>query len=382
VICTGPPDYPLNKQNWSLARALVAQGRRVTLVLDLQREDLVGDSEFGRIESWPSYHPVSVRDFAFFWRLLEDVRPDAILANFHGIYIAMVAGLLRRVPIRVAWYRSLNDQRRLDSAPDSLSRKLFTLPIKSASFRLATHVVAVSAVARDDVCGEYGVRPERCTVITTRRLDPVEELGISHVPSPRSRRIVCVARLVPSKGQDILLRAFARLCELEPDWPAVLELIGDGPERQAYVNLAAELGVRDRVQFSGQVDHGEVFARAARADVMVVPFRTDAGPGVLAEGMGLGLPMVVCAAGAMPELVGDTAAVRLVPPEDPDAMAFALRSILGDFRTREQMSREARELFRRKFHIDSWIEEVLLLLDRASCDAGLASSTLPHAYRR
>jgi glycosyltransferase involved in cell wall biosynthesis len=157
----------------------------------------------------------------------------------------------------------------------------------------------------------------------------------------------------------------ARLLELEPDNPATLELVGDGPQREAYARLAAELGIQDRVEFSGQVDHREVFARAASADVMVVPFRTDAGPGVIAEGLGLGLPLVVCDTGAMPELVGDSGAARIVPAEDPGAMAVALREILGSAHTRESMSREARALFVRKFHIDSWIGDVLDLLDTA-----------------
>lgn len=377
VICTGPPEYPLNKQNWRLARELHSRGNHVTLVLDLQREDLVGNSEYGSIATWPSSHPVSTKDFSFFWRLLKRTRPDAILANFSSVYVAMTAGFLRRVPIRIAWYRSLSDQRRLDSAPESVSRSLLTSLAKSVAFRLATHIVPVSAVARDDLCGQYELPPEKCTVITTRRLDPAEELGTSHVASPAGCRIVCVGRLVPSKGQDVLLQAFARLRELEPEWPVVLELIGGGPEHEAYAGLADKLGIRDRVELSGQVDHREVYARAARADVMVVPYRTDAGPGVIAEGLGLGLPLVACATGAMPELLGGSGAVRFVPPDDPVAMADVLREILGNPRMRATMSREARELFVQKFHIDSWIEDVIRLLESASRDAGLASASRP-----
>jgi glycosyltransferase involved in cell wall biosynthesis len=374
VICTGPPEYPLNKQNWSLARALRSRGHHVTLVTDLQRDDLVGFGEHGTVTAWPSYHPIRPRDFAFIWRLAGRVRPDVILANFGAVHAAMTAGFLRRVPIRVAWYRSLSDQRRLDAEPGSSFPGLLTRPFRSIAFRLATHVVPVSEVARHDVCDRYGVRPGRCTVIQTRRPDPAEALGIAHVPTPHGRRIVCVGRLVPSKGQDLLLRAFARLVELEPEWPSALELIGDGPLREAYADLAERLGIRDRVELSGHVPHDEVFARAARADVMVVPFRTDAGPGVLAEGLGLGLPLVACGTGAMPELVGGSSAVRLVRAEDPEAMAVALRAILADASIRAAMSREARALFRREFHIDAWIAEVLQLLDDAAREARLIAA--------
>jgi glycosyltransferase involved in cell wall biosynthesis len=230
-------------------------------------------------------------------------------------------------------------------------------------------------VARDDVCDRYGVRPGRCTVIQTRRADPAESPGIAHIPDPEGRRIVCVGRLVPSKGQDLLLRALARLVELEPDWPLALDLIGDGPLREAYAELADGLGIRDRVEFSGHLPHEEVFAAAARADVMVVPFRTDAGPGVLAEGLGLGLPLVACATGAMPELIGASRAVRLVPAEDSGALADALREVLADPAARAVMSREARDLFRREFHLDAWIADVLELIDSAAREAGLAPAS-------
>lgn len=375
IVCTGPPEYPLNHQNWRLAKVLVERGCRVTVVTDLRRDDLAGNSESGWVTTWPSYHPKGTRDFAFLWNLLRRQPPDAILANFGAIYIAMLAGALRRVPIRVAWYRSLATQRRLDSAPGPSITPWIADPAKWAAFGLATHVVPVSAEARDEVCRRYLVRGAKCRVIPTRRPDPAEEFGISHVPSGIGGHIVCVARLVPSKGQDVLLRAFARIVGREPGGPWTLELVGDGPERPALEALATELGVRDRVEFAGQVAHRDVFERAARADVMVVPFLTDAGPGVIAEALGLGLPLVVSRTGAMSELVGGGGAANLVPPGDDEALALTLLEILGSERKRVAMSREARALYLEKFHIDGWIQDVLNLIDDATSKAGVA--TLP-----
>lgn len=376
IVCTGPPEYPLNQQNWRLANELVERGCRVTVVTDLQRHDLVGSTKSGRVATWPSYHPTGTRDFAFFYDLLRRESPDAILANFGAIYIAMLAGALRRVPIRMAWYRSLASQRRLDSASGRPAAAWIADPAKRAAFRLATHVVPVSAEARDEVSTRYHVPAAKCRVIPTRRPDPAEEFGLSHVPAGIGSRIVCVARMVPSKGQDVLLRAFARILEREPEGPWMLELVGDGPERRAYEALATELGVRDRVEFAGQVAHREVFERAVRADVMVVPFLTDAGPGVIAEALGLGLPLVVSRTGAMSELIGGSGAAALVPPGDDESLASALRKILGSESRRAAMSREARALFLERFHIDSWIQDVLALLDDASSMRGEATARL------
>jgi glycosyltransferase involved in cell wall biosynthesis len=377
LVCTGPPEYPLNQQNWRLSRALVDRGHRVTVVTDLQRHDLVGDSESGSVTTWPSYHPTGPRDLAFIGRLIGRERPDAILANFGAIYFAMIAARLQRIPIRIAWYRSLVGQRRLDRANGVALTEWIADRGKRIAFGLATHVVPVSSEARDELSCLYGVPEGKCTVIPTRRLDPTEEMGIRHVPSPAGGRVVCVARLVPSKGQDVLLRAFARLIEIDPEGPWALELVGEGPQRAAYEALAAELGIGERVEFTGYVEHREVFERAARADVMVVPFRTDAGPGVIAEGLGLGLPLIACDTGAMGELVGGSGAARLVPPEDTEAMARTLHEVLGDARLRASMSRQARELFLRQFHIDSWIRDVLELLDRESSRAGLPAVRAP-----
>jgi glycosyltransferase involved in cell wall biosynthesis len=77
----------------------------------------------------------------------------------------------------------------------------------------------------------------------------------------------------------------------------------------------------------------------------------------------------------MPELIGASRAVRLVPAEDSGALADALREVLADPAARAVMSREARDLFRREFHLDAWIADVLELIDSAAREAGLAPAS-------
>ena len=378
VICTSGPKSPLSKQNWALARALATAGHEVTLLIDHEMHDLVGLWEGCTVLTWPSRRPVHWRDAFFLWRLFKRSRPDAILANFGSVNLAVLIGFLCRVPIRVAWYRTLSDQIALDTPNQVRWKTAFLAKRKAIVYRLATHIAPVSEAAQADVCKTFAVPLEKCRIFHTCREDPREALGDQLVEKADRMRIVCVGRLNRSKGQDILLHAMKELQKIEPGWSWTLELVGDGPERHAYRKLAVELGLENSIVFGGFVEHQEVLRRVARAHVMVVPFRTDAGPGVIAEGLGLGMPMVVSASGAMPHQIGDSPCALLVPPEDPKALAEGLRTVLASPELRERMSYAARTLFLTKFHLDFWVADVMRWL----IDTTVRQTTRQARYRR
>jgi glycosyltransferase involved in cell wall biosynthesis len=145
--------------------------------------------------------------------------------------------------------------------------------------------------------------------------------------------VVAVGRLVPKKGFDLLVRATAMLT---PRWPALrVEIVGDGPERAALAGLAQELDVADRVAFVGAESHEDVLERIARARVVCLPARIaadgdrDSMPVVLKEAMARSVPVVGTDVAAIPEMVDDSVG-RLVAPENPDALAEAIASLLAD----------------------------------------------------
>jgi glycosyltransferase involved in cell wall biosynthesis len=160
---------------------------------------------------------------------------------------------------------------------------------------------------------------------------------------PRAERrhdaplIVCVGRLSHQKGQDIAIRALARL--RHPS--ARLRLVGaeshDG-ERERLAGLAASLGVRDRVEFGGETPDPAPELRAA--DIVVAPSRWEGMSLVYLEAMACGAAMVVAdVAGS--EVIEGVGVV--VPPEDPAAVAAALGDLLEDDRRRERLRAAARE---------------------------------------
>jgi glycosyltransferase involved in cell wall biosynthesis len=126
-------------------------------------------------------------------------------------------------------------------------------------------------------------------------------------------------------GIDVLLRAFAELVSAGGPGTATYDLVvvGGGPKLAEYQQLAASLGIGDRVRFTGQVPHADVPGLMQGFDVFVVPSVRDSESfGVAAvEAQACGLPVIVSAVGGRPEVVRDGVTGYVVPPRDPTALA-------------------------------------------------------------
>jgi glycosyltransferase involved in cell wall biosynthesis len=140
--------------------------------------------------------------------------------------------------------------------------------------------------------------------------------------------------LRPYKGLDTLLRAF-RSVEGAELWVVGNPRMDVGPLRR----LAEE--APGRVRFLTRfVDDAEIPAIFRRADVVVLPYRHAEHSGVLYTGLAFGKPMVLSAVGGFPEL-GEQGAARVVPPEDPDALAAALAALAADEAARSELAAAA-----------------------------------------
>jgi len=136
-------------------------------------------------------------------------------------------------------------------------------------------------------------------------------------------------RLVPEKGVDLLLRAFADARGRVPD--ARLCVVGDGPQRASLRRLAAELGVADAVTFCGHLPRGEMETRLDAAWVQATPSQWEEPFGnVSLEAMMRGTAVVAGRIGGQAEIVADGQTGYLVPPADRGAWARQLTRILSD----------------------------------------------------
>jgi phosphatidylinositol alpha-1,6-mannosyltransferase len=145
--------------------------------------------------------------------------------------------------------------------------------------------------------------------------------------------VVCVSRLVPRKGQDILIKALPRIRTEVPD--AALLLVGGGPDRERLARLARRNGVAEHVVLTGSVPVEELPAHFTAGDVFAMPCRTRGG-GLDVEGLGIvyleasacGLPVLAGRSGGAPETVRDGRTGRVVDGTSVRQVAEALSGLL------------------------------------------------------
>ena len=137
-----------------------------------------------------------------------------------------------------------------------------------------------------------------------------------------ARIVLALGRLHPNKGFDVLVRAL-------PVLPFVHAVIaGEGPERAALLELARREGVADRVHLPGW--RTDTAALLATADLLVCPSRHEPLGNVVIEAWSARRPVVAAAADGPRELIISGRDGLLVPPEDPNALARAIASLLDD----------------------------------------------------
>jgi hypothetical protein len=157
--------------------------------------------------------------------------------------------------------------------------------------------------------------------------------------------LLCVANVIPGKGHDVLIDALNRIEDLA--WTCTC--VGSLERDPAF---AARLA-NDRVVFTGPRT-GEALDRSyAAADLLVLATRGEAYGMGLAEGLAHGLPAIVSDVGGVSEALGHPGAGILLPPEDPAALAAALRTWLTDAQLRKSLRAAARE---RRATLRGWPE--------------------------
>ena len=185
--------------------------------------------------------------------------------------------------------------------------------------------------------------------------------------------VVTCGRLEPYKGHHVLLRACAALAR-----PVRCVVVGEGPQRQRLEQLAAELGIGDRVEFTGPVPQARLVEIYSRADLFVLASvvlersgKRDVIPNVLAEAMAMQIPVVASDISGIGELVADGVSGRLVPPNDVAALAAVLGELIGDPAQRQRLARAGRAKVAADFDREVNIEALAELFRRAPAGADL-----------
>ena len=163
--------------------------------------------------------------------------------------------------------------------------------------------------------------------------------------------ILTVGRVVPVKGQALLVEALADLHARGID--CRLTIVGDGPQLEDLKALAGRLGVSGAIQFAGAVGQDQIRGYYARASVFALTSFAEGLPVVLMEAMAMGLPVVASGITGVPELVEDGVSGLLVLPGHRGELADALGRVLSlSEDDRRAMGRVGREKVAAEFDIE------------------------------
>jgi glycosyltransferase involved in cell wall biosynthesis len=284
--------------------------------------------------------PANLAAFARLVRLLRRLRPDVLHAFlFHSYVTAAPAARLARVRVLVAGRRSLGDFKR--------GRRVL-LTVERLATRMTDLLIANAEAVAQDTWRQERVRPHKITTVYNGLPESAFE------PAPPARLdtaapvVLCVANLKPDKGHRFLLDAVARL--RDEDLPCTLALVGDGPERPALEQRAAELGVD--VRFLGT--RTDIEPLLARAQVVALPSLHEGMSNAVMEAMAAGRPVVATDVGGTAELLRDRGV--LVPPSDGAALADGLGRVRRDPALAERVAARGRDWSLRHLHVDAMVD--------------------------
>lgn len=266
-------------------------------------------------------------------RRLRALRPDIVHTNsLKAAIYGGVAGRLAGVP--VVWHVR-------DRIADDYMPKAAVRLVRAAARRLPAAIIANSQATLETL-GPMSVR----TAVIPSPIAPelLKDGSASVPPADRPLRIGIVGRLARWKGQNIFLEAFARAFPEGSELAVVVgaALFDEGDYEVELQKLVSELGIEDRVEFTGFVD--DVGIELARLDIVVHASLSPEPFGlVVVEAMAVGLAVVVANAGGPAETVDDGVNGLLYPPGDANALAEALRRLVDDAGLRRQLGEAARE---------------------------------------
>ena len=229
--------------------------------------------------------------------------------------------------------------------------------IERALGALSDRIIAISPSQKTELGERFRiVRPDKIAIIPLGfSLDALLDLPEQR-PEAGPIRCVFVGRLVPIKDVATLLRAFAQAAERHD---LSLRIVGDGPCRPELESLTRELGIDERVVFTGwQRDLPAIYRNA---DLVLMSSLNEGTPVAVIEAMAAGRAVIATAVGGVPDVVTDGETGRLVPRSAPGALADAIVELAQDPEQLLSFGLAGRAHVRRVYHGERLVDDLARL---------------------
>lgn len=241
--------------------------------------------------------------------------------------------------------------------------------LERVAYRNAAAIMVPTPGMRSILLGR-GIAAERVTYLPNA-VD-VGRFGGEPAAAGEGTRLVYSGTVGMAQGVGTIIEAAGLLAAAGE--PYELEIIGDGAERETLQRLAAERGL-DGVRFRGRLPAEAIPAAVARADIALmslrdVPLFEDAVPTKVLEYMAAARPVVAAARGQVARLVDDVGAGVACPPEDPAALAEAIRRVAGDRPGARRMGENGRRYVISERSRDAMIDRLAAVAAAASDRSG------------
>jgi glycosyltransferase involved in cell wall biosynthesis len=178
-------------------------------------------------------------------------------------------------------------------------------------------------------------------------------------PSNGKLRLIIVARQERAKGAGTVIQSLPLLCGRFPE--VSFDIVGEGSAIPEFKQLAQDIGVADRVRFSGKLNHEKVLEHLQNADLFPFPTTSSDGfPKAVLEALASGLPVVATKVSVLPQLLGNGCGI-ILDEATPEAVARGIDEVLAGRAQYENMSRKAIETAR-QYSLEAWRDQIGTML--------------------
>ena len=269
-----------------------------------------------------------IKRMRWFRQLIKREKPDLILSFLEPFNIRV---LLCTIGLGV---KTIVAER---NDPHGVNKYLIMEKFEKLVYRLADRILVQTETVRRFF---DGVLAERTHIIYNPVNLPREMVGKA-IDTPKRKRIVSVARLMPQKNHDILIKAFAIFSKNHPDY--TLTIYGEGPQGEELKQLAVSFGVGDKVYIPGasKTIHQDILD----AEMMCLVSQREGMSNAMIEAMCLGLPCICTKVSGAIDLIKDGENGILVEIGDVDGLVKKMNELADNSDKANEIGQKASDLY-------------------------------------